>query len=443
MAQKKGRLIVGVLVVCAVGAMALGLGLRPDPGFYDAPSQHSSALKSRALELGRQSKKNIKKGEVGIFADEYLHKQWGLGMIESQKAWSKHSSQGPHSVVVAIIDTGIDTRHPDLKNNLWRNPGESGTDSLGRNKATNGIDDDQNGYVDDVHGWNFVRNNNNIADYHGHGTHIAGIIGAEGGNNIGIVGIAPKVRLMVLKYYDPTSSNNSNLQHTINAIRYATLMGAHIINYSAGGKEASRDEKRAIAAARTGRKGKGVLFVAAAGNESSNTDHVQHHYYPADYDLDNIVSVTAVDRREKVLSSSNYGKSTVDIAAPGHDIYSTLPGSSYGLLTGTSQGTAYVSGVAAVLLSKFPDLSAQALIEHILHTGDLSPSLVGKTLVQKRLNLYRALSMKSHRMGVNGRVAINVPRVTFSQSGTQTAENAPAFSPRMQEGLRDFLKLER
>src|SRR5690606_16720385 len=209
-----------------------------------------------------------------------------------------------------VIDTGIDVAHPDLKANLWVNPGESGLDKNGNDKATNGLDDDGNGFRDDVHGWNFVANDDDLADNHGHGTHIAGIIGAEGGNGVGISGISPKVSLMTLKYYDPKAPGLNNLMNTVKAIRYATKMGAHIINYSGGGLEPSEEERKAVAEANQ----KGILVVAAAGNEKSNSDI--HAYFPADYPLPNIISITAIDKEKNVLPSSNYGQHSVDLAPP-------------------------------------------------------------------------------------------------------------------------------
>ena len=186
--------------------------------------------------------------------DPQIHKKWGLHKTNALDAWQL--TTGSREIVVAIVDTGIDINHPDIKNNLWRNPGESGKDKFGRDKATNGIDDDNNGYIDDLHGWNFVHKNHNIKDNHGHGTHIAGIVGAEGGNKYGVMGVAPKVSLMVLKYFDPQSASN-NLINTIKAFDYAVKMNAHIINYSGGGTEYSRDEFLAVKRAEQ----KGILFV--------------------------------------------------------------------------------------------------------------------------------------------------------------------------------------
>ena len=293
-----------------------------------------------------QSSAKIKKEKNILLNDPYIRKNWGLlghkqSDIQATEAW--RVSRGSREVVVAVIDTGIDIRHEDLKNNLWVNKGESGFDKKGRDKATNGIDDDRNGFIDDVHGYNFVSDNGNLKDNHGHGCHVSGIIGAEGGNGVGVSGVSPKVSIMTLKYYDPHTRGSQNLDNTVRAIHYAVQMKADIINYSGGGLQYSQSEFDAIQLARK----KGILFVAAAGNEASNSD--VSSYYPANYPLDNVISVTAHQPKAKKVDSSNWGKSTVHLTAPGKHIFSTLPNAKYGSMTGTSQATAFVSGVAALV----------------------------------------------------------------------------------------------
>ena len=169
---------------------------------------------SRFMDLGKTNivQTPIKTEASVVFNDPAISSKWDFKKIDAEKGWQV--SQGSRSIVVAIIDTGCDVHHEDLANNIWTNPGESGLDSQGRDKSHNGIDDDGNGFIDDVHGWNFVANNGDLSDNHGHGTHIAGIVGAEGGNNKGIIGIAPKVSLMILKYYEPKTPTD-NLRNTI------------------------------------------------------------------------------------------------------------------------------------------------------------------------------------------------------------------------------------
>ncbi len=400
--------------------------------FYDSsflPSIHRDMQSSkkqklqnisdqRQLELGlvKDQTDEVVNEPSALFNDPAIKQAWGLKKSDAARAWSV--TQGSSNTVVAVIDTGIDEQHEDLKTNLWNNPGETGLDANGKDKATNGIDDDENGFIDDVHGWNFVSNNNKLDDNHGHGTHIAGIIGAEAGNKKGISGISPHVSLMVLKYFDPKVPNTDNLKNTISAIRYAVKMGAHIINYSGGGTDYSQDEHDAVELAEK----KGILFVAAAGNEKSNSD--QHHYYPADYKLKNIISVTAIDPTTEVLSSSNYGVDTVDIAAPGQNILSCLPHNSYGLMTGTSQATAFVTGAAALVMShKNQYFKADEVKKYILATGDTSFSLVAKTKTSRQLNLFKSLTILGSETAVSG-ITSNGVNESFLSDANAPKNNA-------------------
>lgn len=367
----------------------------PPPSFHKPAS--SEEHKPFFPEKLKAANTNSDKTSV-LLNDPDIYKNWGLKVSDALKA--RGITEGSKNVVVAIVDTGMDINHRDLRNNLWVNPGESGLDEKGRDKATNGIDDDGNGFVDDVHGWNFVTNSNKVDDNHGHGTHIAGIVGAEGGNNYGITGIASKVSMMVLKYYDPKYPS-SNLENTIKAFDYATKMKAHIINYSGGGVDYSQQEFEAIRRARAA----GILFVAAAGNERSNSD--KQKYYPANYDLDNIISVTAIDPQLQVLPSSNYGIQTVHVAAPGEEIYSTMPGGTFGTLTGTSQATAFATGLAVLIKANNPEFQYAAIKNYILKTGDEYPWLRSKTGTSKKLNIYKALTSLDQGVGASGVLASN------------------------------------
>ncbi len=227
-------------------------------------------------------------------------------------------------IVVAIIDTGVDIHHPLIKDHLWEAPSQH---------ISTG-----NGSAAPFHGWNFVSDNTDIQDHHGHGTHVAGVILQR------TQGL--RVKLMILKYYDPEQSPQRNLLNTIKAIRFAVEMKADIINYSGGGLQKNGQEEAVIRQAQE----QGILFVAAAGNEGRNTDHLG--YYPASYDLSNIIAVAAMDSRQQILKTSNYGSHSVDIVAPGKNIFSSLPDGQYGLMSGTSQATAWVTGLAASILAK-------------------------------------------------------------------------------------------
>jgi subtilisin family serine protease len=386
------------------------LSLQPAQEGQAEFASHLSKKDQRALELKEASQKSQKvENEPQVMMnDPAISQAWGLKKSDAARAWEV--SQGSKKIIVAVIDTGADVAHEDLKNNFWVNPGETGLDAKGHDKAMNGIDDDGNGFIDDVNGWNFVSNNGTLTDNHGHGTHIAGIIGAEAGNGKGIAGIAPQVSLMILKYFDPKVPSTDNLRNTVNAIHYAIKMKANIINYSGGGTEFSQDEHDAIEEARK----QGILFVAAAGNERSNSDH--HHYYPADYGLSNIISVTAIDPSTEVLASSNYGTETVDIAAPGQNILSTLPGNAYGMMTGTSQATAFVTGAAVLVMAHKQNFIPEDVKKYIIATGDSQSSLVAKTKTAHHLNLYKALTILDSDVAVSGVVASTTTNV-FSTGG--------------------------
>lgn len=361
------------------------------------PGVRSTVLGNANIVSNQQSKKEVSV----LLNDPAMPHTWGLKQTDVQKAWK--ISQGSKKVVVAVIDTGIDVEQEDIKNNLWVNP-----------NPTKG----------DIHGWNFVEDNHDLSDNHGHGTHIAGIIGAEGGNGKGISGVSPQVSLMILKYYDPNSRGSDNLKNTIRAIHYAIDNGAHIINYSGGGLDYSAEERAAIERARR----RGILFVAAAGNERSNSDIKK--YYPADYDLDNIISVTALDQKQQILPSSNYGVQTVHIAAPGNNIYSTLPNNRYGYMTGTSQATAFVSGVAALILAHHKELKPYQIGAYLKNTGDLIEGLKDKTATSRKINSYRALSILGQGMGATGVIATNTANMntTFNPSQQAPARQAKTHS---------------
>jgi subtilisin family serine protease len=284
-------------------------------------------------------------------------------------------------VTVAIVDTGTDISHRDLRDSIWTNPGESGLDLNGRDKSTNGIDDDHNGYVDDVHGWNFITNTNDVSDSDGHGTHIAGIIKSEFSKRARTPSdtSSQQVRFMILKYYSPEHPDTDSVRNTAKAIEYAARMQAQVINYSGGGAGASKLEMQAIAEAAQ----KNIPLIAAAGNNNSDTDH--QRYYPANYPLKNIISVAAVSRSGELLDFSNYGPQSIDIAAPGYRVYSTLPHNKFGFMSGTSQATAFISGAAASLIAEHygqGDYTPTELLQDLLADSLHSKALQGKTRFQ-------------------------------------------------------------
>jgi len=330
--------------------------------------------KQRNLELG---------SPYALSESEQL--EWHLRITETQKAWQ--ISKGNKNIVVAIIDTGIDTRHPDLKDNLWINKAEK--------EGRKGVDDDKNGFIDDIHGWNFANNSNVIMDYHGHGTHVAGIIGGQG--KICKPGVAPQVSLMVLKYYSPEAPGAVNLTNTINSIYYAIRNGAHIINFSGGGPHPNEEERKAIELALE----KNILLVTAGGNEKS--DIGEKPYYPASYKFTNILAVGASDKSDKHSHFSNRGK-RIKAHAPGTKIYSTLPLGSgkCGFLTGTSQSTPLFTG-GAVLVKHYKQLDTPSdIIDYLTKTTDIKFDLKDKSETGGRANFYKALGSEDTNTAVDG-----------------------------------------
>jgi subtilisin family serine protease len=310
--------------------------------------------------------------------------------IKATQAWDiRHDAS---SVVVAVIDTGIDYTHSDLAPNMWTNPGET----------ANGQDSDGNGYVDDIHGYNFTNDTSDPMDVFGHGSHCAGTIGARGNNGAGITGVAWNVKLMAVKVLDDSGSGYTDW--IMNGILYAADMGAQISNNSWGARfnnELYADLiYRPIADAIQYANEAGMLFVAAAGNDAANVDgHAT--FMPSGVKLPNTISVAASTSKDQLAEFSNYGRKNVDIAAPGHHIYSTIPGNQYAFYSGTSMATPHVSGAAALLKAHNPDLTPAEIRSVLMNTVDVIESLPGQpgldqvTLSQGRLNLKKALEAVS------------------------------------------------
>jgi subtilisin family serine protease len=321
--------------------------------------------------------------------DEHFDELWGLHNTEqwhksieddhrglddadmdAPEAWDVQT--GSRNVVVAVLDTGVDWGHEDLAANIWINPGEI--------NGEDGVDDDGNGYVDDIRGWDFVpkEGDNDPVDDNGHGTHVSGTIGAEGDNGIGITGVTWAVSIMPLKTLD--KEGTGTVAEEIEAIEYAIANGAKIINASFSGEDYSKLEYDAIKSAQDAR----ILLVAAAGNNGSNNDDTPE--YPASYNLNNIIAVAATDHNDRLAHFSNYGALTVDVAAPGVDIYSTKTDNSYSLASGTSMAAPHVSGLAALIWSQNLGFMYSEVKGFIFYGVDVLDPLAGKILKAGRIN---------------------------------------------------------
>ena len=288
--------------------------------------------------------------------------------VDAPEAWAAGFT-GSSSVVVGIIDTGVDYNHPDLAANIWTNPGEI---------PGNGIDDDANGYVDDVHGYDFVgAGDSDPMDDNGHGSHVAGTIGARGDNGIGVVGVNWDVKLMAIKFLGANGSGTTD--DAIEAVNYAARMGVRVTSNSWSGGAFSQALYDAINAS-------GALTVAAAGNSANSTPR-----YPAAFDLANVISVAATDHNDALASFSNYDAGWVDLAAPGVSVLSTYAGNTCRSLSGTSMATPHVSGAAALVLAADPSLGTAAIKATLMNSVDPVASLAGKTVTGGRLNVARAV----------------------------------------------------
>ncbi|RMD99740.1 MAG: hypothetical protein D6812_10990 [Deltaproteobacteria bacterium] len=315
--------------------------------------------------------------------DPDFDRLYGLEKIGIEAAWEVVTGG---EIVVAVIDSGGDFTHPDLGGNNWINAAEDINDNgIFDNEDLNGIDDDGNGYIDDVVGYNFAEDTPipyTSAGDDFHGTHVSGTIGAVGNNGIGITGVLWDVRIMRVKFISGAGGSDFDAAQ---AIVYAVDNGARVSNNSWGGSGASTTLANAVKYARDN----GMVFVAAAGNSRTNNDRLS--FYPAAYPYSNVVAVAATDANDRLAPFSNYGVRTVDVAAPGVGIYSTFPDGEYGELDGTSMASPHVAGVAALLLLADPDLTPKEVRDILVNTSDPISALGTKVQAAGRINAARAL----------------------------------------------------
>jgi subtilisin family serine protease len=316
--------------------------------------------------------------------------------IDAPEAWD--ITRGYSGTVVGVIDSGVKWDHPDLAVNMWSNPGEV---------AGNGVDDDANGYIDDIRGWDFCNDDNNPLDDQGHGTHVAGTIAAVGDNSTGVSGVAWRARIMPLKFLD--ALNMGSNADAADAINYATMMrvqegvNMRVTNNSWGN---TGGPNTAISDAVQANRDAGMLFVAAAGNGGADQigdSNDTTPFYPASFNFANVVSVAATDSLDARAGFSNFGATSVDLGAPGVNTYSTTFNNSYGFNSGTSMASPHVAGVAALAFTVDPNATYQTVKDAILNGGDALASLSGITVSGRRLNARGTLNlMSSASLVVNG-----------------------------------------
>lgn len=309
--------------------------------------------------------------------NDYVAQQLSFHQIRSVEAWSYVT--GSSGVMVAVLDSGVAWDHPDLAPNIWTNPAD----------PKNGIDDDGDGYVDDVHGWNFLAGTGDVYDHLGRGTHVAGVIGAVGDNGVGVAGVCWHCTILPVKVLrDDIVDQGVNPEVGAAAIRYAVDRGARVIDVSFTTRHDNADLRDAVEYAIAN----GAVVVAAAGDDSANVDG--HKFYPAAWDIPGLISVANVDQGAKLALSSNWGPQTISMVAPGTRVFSTLPGGFTGVMTGTPQAAAHVAGAAALLFSRDPSLSALDAASMITTLSSNRGILKGKVKNEGILDLGLLISEK-------------------------------------------------
>ncbi len=297
--------------------------------------------------------------------------------IDAPEAWD--ISTGSHDVVVGVIDTGVDHTHPDLIANIWTNPAEI---------AGDGIDNDGNGFIDDMHGISAITSIGDPMDDNGHGSHVSGTIGATGNNGLGVVGVNHNVSIIGCKFLD--ASGSGSLSDALTCIDYFVDLKNNGVNVRATNNSwGGGGFSQALSDAITSSEEANILFVAAAGNDAYDND--AQSSYPSGYPHDSVLAVASTTHTDDMSSFSQWGLTTVDLGAPGSDILSTVPGGGYASYSGTSMATPHVTGAAALAWSVNPELSAIEMKDLLMSSGDDNAALSGKTASGKRLNVKNAL----------------------------------------------------
>ena len=399
------------------GLEIIALGLGHDPAQSIAAAQASGLFEfvepDFPLKLTRfPNDQGLRTGQAWGLENTGQRQGLADADIDAPEAWDIRTSA--ENVIVAVIDSGIRYTHEDLVGNLWHNPEEI---------PNNGQDDDLNGLIDDEFGFNAVRHNGDPWDDDGHGTSVSGVIGAEGNNRLGISGVAWDVQIMALKFLEQDGRGLTS--DAISCIDYALAHGADVINASWGGNGRSRSLERAIRRALA----QDVLFVTAAGNDGADIDDAPD--YPASYTLSNIITVGSTTRFDRASSASNFGQRSVDLFAPGSQIYTCSAASdhSYGFASGTSLAAPFVTGALALMIASDPNMSGFELTEHLLSSVDSLPTLRGLAQSGGRLNLDSALRLANPDAAPTkpSRPALQLVRTEAGLSVELTARSGQAF----------------
>ncbi len=361
-----------------------------------------------ALSVSAEPEANVSPAPNDPLYEEQYYLSGSLGAdLGILNAWSVLTTS---KVIVAVIDSGIDYNHEDLQENIWTNIGEI---------PDNGIDDDENGFVDDVHGYNFYDGHSDPMDLHMHGTHVAGIIGAIGNNARGVTGLLWDTEIMALRFTDENGAGNT--AKAIQAIHYAVNNGARVINMS-WTIQATTDSEGSLALSETiqAYASAGVIFVSASGNGDLNGfgfNIDEDPVFPASIVSSNLISVGALSTNNELASYSNYGVHSVDIAAPGTSIMSTLPNDDYGRLTGTSAAAAFVSAAAAMILQEAPQLSGLQVKNLLMNEANAHSTLQAYVYTGGSLNITQALN------GIGSNSSLTTPPAPTKVSPSSSVDN--------------------
>ncbi len=342
--------------------------------------------------------------------DTYYANQWAFSSTGLNIGDTWKTTTGNKNVVVAVLDTGVDYTHPDLADNMWVNPNEI---------PGNGIDDDGNGYIDDVYGANFINDTGDPLDDNGHGTHVAGIIGAKGNNGVGVAGVNWNTSIIALKFL--TSTGSGSLYNAIKAYEYLSDLknngvNVRVVNNSWGGGGYTQSLYLVMKSLADS----GVILTVAAGNDALDNDTVG--VYPANFDIDNLVSVAATTSTEDLAYFSNIGATSVDIAAPGYSIASTFPGSRYVYMSGTSMAAPYVAGALALVIGKETSLNASEAITRLYETGREATSLSGSIATGRIVDITRLINNERTEFPKEPTCSYQVENIVYNNENLAESE---------------------